>query len=252
MAVECNIVKDCGVISTHSNGSTMELKLIEWGGNEARYDIRTWSKGYALGGITMTRDDLNKLGELIKIIKPSKKIVTNGDKVLESSIKENAKITPMPTKESAKSKTESATSKSNIIQFPKQRPEIEKMVTEGNASYEDCKRKISIYLKTYADADSQYVLNGILELCHVDADFRNNVMREDKTYADALKYMKKMCQEGYGYKYGDIGVVDKDLGLGMTIDYFNLDPEKLAPKTAKVEIPKTAATSKRGRKKKEA
>ena len=103
------------------------------------------------------------------------------------------------------------------------------------------------YKAIYKDADSQYVLDGVLELCKVDKDFRNNVMREDKDYEGALDYMADMCQKGYGYKKGsNYGFLDRDAGLGFTIDYFNLKPEP-KPEPKKTE---TATPKKRGRKKK--
>lgn len=113
----------------------------------------------------------------------------------------------------------------NIIQFPKQKPEIEKLVTEGNATYEDCEEKLNKEKEIFVDSDSQYVIDGLLELCKVDADFRNNVMLEDKNYQGALQYMMKMAQQGYAYKIANGYSMDRDMGLGFSIDYFNSKPE---------------------------
>ena len=134
----------------------------------------------------------------------------------------------------------------NVIEFPKPKEEIEKLVTEGHATYAECITKIEGFKAIYTDSDSQYVLDGVLELCKVDKDFRNNVMRNDKDFEGALDYMADMCQKGYGYKKGNYGFMDRDMGLGFTIDYFNLKPEP-KPEPKKTE---TATPKKRGRKKK--
>ena len=138
--------------------------------------------------------------------------------------------------------------KENVIQFPKPKEEIEKLVTDGHATYAECIEKIDGFKAIYKDSDSQYVLDGILELCKVDKDFRNNVMRDDKDFEGALDYMADMCQKGYGYKKGNYGFMDRDMGLGFTIDYFNLKPEEKKetpkPKTKQVKT----ETAKRGRK----
>ena len=250
MAIECNKIKECGVVAKHDNGSTLELNFIAWGSNEPRYDLRTWSKGYALGGITMTEDDLKALSELIKGIKPKKKPAAKKE---TSAVAEKKPISISEKKfkkvESKATSTEEVSKKDNIIKFPKPRPEIEKLKTDGNASFEDCKEKLGKEKEIYVDPDSQYVIDGLLELCHVDADFRNNVMREDKNYLGVLNYMMKMGKEGYGYGINGGCFIDRDLGLGMAIDYFNSKPEEKKPvekKTAKIEAPK-----KRTRKKKE-
>ena len=127
----------------------------------------------------------------------------------------------------------------NIIQFPKQKPEIDKLVTDGNATYEECEAKLMKEKEVFVDSDSQYVIDGLLELCKVDSDFRNNVMLEDKNYQGALQYMMKMAQQGYAYKVANGYSMDRDMGLGFAIDYFNSKPE---PKTKK-----TTKTTKKGK-----
>lgn len=244
---EYKIVKRYGVIADH-NGVTLELNLIKWGNNPEKLDLRAWSKGYAKGGITLTKDELYKLGDLIdlqqlKIKEPQIKELVKSINWEDDSAKSNKDISKLDTKE-----TKATPVKDNIIQLPKPRPEIVKLITNGNATYEQCVEKIEKDKAIYIDPDSQYVLDGLLELCKVDADFRNNVMREDKNFAGVMNYMADMCKGGYGYKYGNGYTVDRDLGLGFAIDYFNSEPK---PKTTLSNITSTSSEpKKRGRKKK--
>lgn len=196
-----------------------------------------------------THNEMNKLCEILKatdnlleydntpkVEEPKKK--RGRPKKSTDVVKEIPKLAEQKQKETKEiKKTEEKPKKSNILQFPKPKPEIEKMITKGNATYEQCEEKINAEKKIFVDSDSQYVLDGILELCKVDADFRNNLMRDDKSFDGALDYMGKMCQQGYGYKKGNYGFIDRDMGLGFTIDYFNLKPEE--PKKSSTTTKKT-------------
>lgn len=127
--------------------------------------------------------------------------------------------------------------KADVIQFPKPKPELEhKLVTDGKATYEECEARINKEREMFKDSDSEYVFVGLLELAKVDQDFRNNLMREDKSFTGAMEYMMKQVQAGYGYKKGQMGWCDKDLGLGFAIDYYNTDESaKTKGKAEKVE-----------------
>lgn len=61
------IVEEIGVISESSKGWTKELNLISWNGGQPKYDIRDWAPEHQkMGkGITLTREELNQLAELI-------------------------------------------------------------------------------------------------------------------------------------------------------------------------------------------
>lgn len=61
------IVEEIGVISESSKGWTKELNLISWNGGQPKYDIRDWAPDHQkMGkGITLTREELNQLAELI-------------------------------------------------------------------------------------------------------------------------------------------------------------------------------------------
>lgn len=249
--LECKILKDYGVIADH-NGVELRLRLISWDSNPAKLDLRAWKGDYAMGGLTMTKDEIETLGIYIneqnlspKKDEPEVKVVADSPskkrgRPAKSSVSKEEK------KEDIKKTDEKPKKKASVIEFPKPKEEITKLVTDGHATYAECIEKIEGFKKIYVDADSQYVLDGVLELCKVDKDFRNNVMREDKNFEGAIDYMASMCQKGYGYKKGNYGFMDRDTGLGFTLDYFNLDPKSLKP-----EIPKsTTVTTKTTDKKK--
>ena len=258
--IEYKVIKDYGIIANH-NGVELRLRLISWDGNPAKYDLRAWRNDYAMGGITMTKDELETLGihinELnlqpkptvdltaLKVSEPIKVEKKRG-RPAKSSVsveekKEDVKTDDVKGEEKSKKKT-------NVIEFPKPKEEIEKLVTDGHATYAECITKIEGFKKIYIDPDSQYVLNGLLELCKVDKDFRNNLMREDKDFEGAFDYMADMCQKGYAYRKGsNYAFIDRDTGLGFAIDYFNLKPEP-EPEIEKPEVKETP--KKRGRKKK--
>ena len=114
-----------------------------------------------------------------------------------------------------------------VLVFPTddKKPRIIPLKTEGNRTYEECIAKIEKEKEVFKDSDSQYVLEGLAELCKVDGNFRNNFMREEKTYADFMEFMYKAAMNGYCVKYGNIGWLDRDFGLGLAIDYYNNDSE---------------------------
>ena len=124
------------------------------------------------------------------------------------------------------------------------KPKIIQFKTDGNRTYGECYAKITKEKATYTDSDSQYVLDGLAELCKVDPDFRNNFMRDDKTYAGFMEYMYKAAQNGYCNKIGNTGWLDRDKGLGLAIDYYNADIEQMNAQNKK----KTETT--KGKKKK--
>lgn len=124
------------------------------------------------------------------------------------------------------------------------KPKIIQFKTDGNRTYGECYAKITKEKATYTDSDSQYVLDGLAELCKVDPDFRNNFMQENKTYAGFMEYMYKAAQNGYCNKIGNTGWLDRDKGLGLAIDYYNADIEQMNAQNKK----KTETT--KGKKKK--
>lgn len=59
-----------GVVSQGKGGWQVELNLVSWSGREAKYDIRSWSPDHQkMGkGITMTREELRTLGQIINTL----------------------------------------------------------------------------------------------------------------------------------------------------------------------------------------
>ncbi|WP_164216019.1 YdbC family protein [Virgibacillus sp. YIM 98842] len=62
------IIKTVGTLSESPKGWTKELNLISWNEREPKYDIRDWSPDHEkMGkGITLTEEELAKLGDAIK------------------------------------------------------------------------------------------------------------------------------------------------------------------------------------------
>lgn len=62
-----NIKEHIGVINTYSTGWSKELNLVEWNGNNAKFDIRDWepSHEHMSRGITLRSDEAKILAGLI-------------------------------------------------------------------------------------------------------------------------------------------------------------------------------------------
>ena len=210
----------------------------------------------------VTKSEMDKLMQILEVAKDNLLEYDDTPKVEEPKKKrgrpaktEDKTIIPADIQAKLDALKVSPQKSKDVIEFPKPKKEIEKLVTEGHATYAECIGKIEGFKAIYKDADSQYVLDGLLELCKVDKDFRNNVMRDDKDFEGALDYMADMCKQGYAYKKGfNYAFVDRDTGLGFAIDYFNSKPKpktELKPNipttnTAKVEV----TTPKKGKKRK--
>lgn len=111
--------------------------------------------------------------------------------------------------------------KDNVIQFPKKKPELDKAISFGAYTYEDCVEKMNNEKARFTRPDDDYVMDGVLEMCKVDQDFRNNLMRDSKNYDGFLKYMMECASKGYCYRYGNVGMMDNDMALGLALDYYN-------------------------------
>lgn len=62
-----NIREHIGVINTYSTGWSKELNLVEWNGNNAKFDIRDWEPGHEhmSRGITLHEEEAKALAGLI-------------------------------------------------------------------------------------------------------------------------------------------------------------------------------------------
>jgi len=65
--IKFEIKEAIGVISETEKGWKKELNLVSWNDREPKYDIRDWDPTHAkMGkGITLTKDELQKLGDMI-------------------------------------------------------------------------------------------------------------------------------------------------------------------------------------------
>lgn len=162
-----------------------------------------------------------------KKAKPVDKTTTLKAEVKKST---TAKAT---TKASAK-KDERKTKEIKIVEFPGEKPKIKTLPkSQEQHTYEECLAKLMTIEKKYTDEDNLYVINGLIERCKKDQDFRNNLMREDKTYDGFYRYMLQAARKGYCIKVGDdCGMLDKEKALDLAFDYFNME-EIIKPKEKK-------------------
>ena len=127
--------------------------------------------------------------------------------------------------------------------------------SEKHYTLEDAKAKVAKEKEVFKEYDSGYVLDKLLELCEENQEFLDNFMREDKTYAKCFEYFYNMAKNGYSIKYGNIGYLDNNLAVGLAIDYYNADDEKMEKERKekeekeKAEREKKAKESKKTRKK---
>ena len=119
-----------------------------------------------------------------------------------------------------------AKKKDNIIEFAKARPDVKvRMALDEQATIEECIEKIEKEKAIYKDSDSQFVLDGLLEMCKVNGNFRNNFMRENKTYSGAFTYFSNLARQGYAHKINGVSFMDNNLALGFAMDYYNMIDE---------------------------
>lgn len=68
--IKFEIVEEIGILSERENGWKKEVNLISWNDREPKYDIRDWSENHEkMGkGVTLTKEEINKLVEVLKKI----------------------------------------------------------------------------------------------------------------------------------------------------------------------------------------
>lgn len=66
--IKFEIVEQIAVLSETPKGWTKELNLISWNGREPKYDLRDWAPNHEkMGkGVTLTKEELAKLGEVLQ------------------------------------------------------------------------------------------------------------------------------------------------------------------------------------------
>ena len=71
------VTGECGVISDNGKGTVMKLRLISWNDRPAKYDIRSWyekdGEEKMNKGVTLTKEELLALGNLIDEIRKADK-----------------------------------------------------------------------------------------------------------------------------------------------------------------------------------
>ena len=69
--IKYEIVEKIAVLSTTEKGWSKELNLVSWNERETKYDLRDWNEEHdKMGkGVTLTKEELNKLKEAIDGIK---------------------------------------------------------------------------------------------------------------------------------------------------------------------------------------
>lgn len=68
--IKYEIVEKIAVLSTTEKGWSKELNLVSWNEREPKYDLRDWNEDHEkMGkGVTLTREELEKLKEAIEKI----------------------------------------------------------------------------------------------------------------------------------------------------------------------------------------
>lgn len=111
----------------------------------------------------------------------------------------------------------------NIIELAKARPDIKvRMDLSESHTIEECIEKVNKEKAIFKDSDSTFVLDGILEMCKVNPNFRNNFMREEKTFSGAFQYFMDLARKGYAHKFNNVAYMDNNLALGFAMDYYNM------------------------------
>lgn len=66
--IQYKVIKDFGEIEVDKKGWKKRLKLIQWGDNQPKYDIRPWSEDNTKfgKGITLDEDEIYALSLLIE------------------------------------------------------------------------------------------------------------------------------------------------------------------------------------------
>lgn len=71
------VTGECGVISDNGKGTVMKLRLVSWNDRPAKYDIRSWyekdGEEKMNKGVTLTKEELLALGNLIDEIRKADK-----------------------------------------------------------------------------------------------------------------------------------------------------------------------------------
>lgn len=261
------------ILETLDDGTQLKIQYIDrlQNGNK-KYELRFWKDGKDVKGISLTDTEVANLKEMlinenpVEVSPPKETTVLdtinilvsvscddkNFKSALEKASKSEINIALIRAKVKKNNKTrvkilenalKKADNKKNTVvqKTPKKlesvktldetkKIQLEKFQATGNYTYEECEKKLQ---SDFEDEDTKYCIVKLRELCEQDADFRNNVMREDRTFEGAFNYMYDSARNGYCYKRGKVSYVPREVGLQLMIDYFNGKEKKKDDKTKK-------------------
>lgn len=119
--IKYEVVAEYGVVSDNGKGTVLKLRGVSWNDRPAKFDLRSWytAKDGSEGmnkGITLTKEELLALGELIDEIrkadeKPKAKTKAKSAACSARTTKATAKTSTSTTKPKAKAK---ATGKTTV------------------------------------------------------------------------------------------------------------------------------------------
>lgn len=72
-----NILEEFGTLSTSKSGWELQLNFVQWGDNQPKFDLRTWSPDHKkMGkGLTLNHDELVNLQDAIEKVLAPEQIV---------------------------------------------------------------------------------------------------------------------------------------------------------------------------------
>lgn len=220
MGITFKLIKYIGTLAKSEKGEK-KLQLVSWNNEAPCYDIRTWkSDGKATSGITLSKEDLLRIVELVK---------GNDDDTEEFPINKPFEDISEPDVKKTTTKAEP----------------VKKATTKTNYTYSDCEKKLDKMFEKYNELDSfRWLLSELKKLAKKDNQFVQNIMRESKTIDNMTLYARDKTYEKYNS--GFMGaIVDTDM-LNYCIEYLNQEDVKVAKTTTKSA--KTTTMKKSGRK----
>lgn len=252
MGITCKIIDDYGLIAK-SDKAEMRLKQISWNGEEPKMDIRVWvDSNKARGGVTMSMDELKKLGELIEQVRNSSDTEESEDVDVDDIFEsDNLPINkPVeddePQAEEEPKEKPKATKKVTKVEKPKaEEKPIEKAKTNTNYTYKDCEKKLDkLFEKVAKYPNFEYVLTGLKELARVDNEFIQNAMRESRTFSGMMGYAKNGSKKYCEVVEGGTCITDDQM-LELCIEYFSAkeEPKKETKTTTKSVSKNTTKTT---------
>lgn len=221
MGITFKLIKYIGTLAKSEKGEK-KLQLVSWNNETPCYDIRTWkSDGKATSGITLSKEDLLRIVELVK---------GNEDDTEDFPINK-------PFEDTSEPDVKKTITKAKLV---------EKATTKTNYTYSDCEKKLDDLFSPQKDnAGFMYVLEALKEIAKVDSQFVQNVMRESRTFNGMIDFIslkvQAECEEG-----AKCGVIDENKMIPYAEEYFNekeIETTKVAKTTTKSAKTTTKKTS---------